>query len=149
MSRLSYLVTITGREEIANVRGFPIYVVTDVALTPCTTHTEANDAIRHTASQLRRAAVDKAPAGAGSDTESEADAASIRGRDDVSDDPGVISETEDSSKSGDQHIRSSSVAEDVFQRKGSYGRFAQQWFGNKGWIMGQQRNVGMSRTEQV
>jgi len=149
VSRLSYLVTITGREEIANVRGFPIYVVTDVALTPCTTHTEANDAIRHTASQLRRAAVDKAPAGAGSDTESEADAASIRGRDDVSDDPGVISETEDSSKSGDQHIRSSSVAEDVFQRKGSYGRFAQQWFGNKGWIMGQQRNVGMSRTEQV
>lgn len=149
MSRLSYLVTITGREEIANVRGFPIYVVTDVALTPCTSHTEANDAIRHTALQLRRAAVDKAPASADSDTESEVDAASIRGRDDVSDDPGVISETEESGKGVDRHIRSSSVAEDVFQRKGSYGRFAQQWFGNKGWIMGQQRNVGMSRTEQV
>ncbi|KAH7026191.1 SacI homology domain-containing protein [Microdochium trichocladiopsis] len=149
VSRLSYLITITGREEIANVRGFPIYVVTDVALTPCTSQNEASDAIRHTASQLRRAAADKASTGADSDTDSEVDAASARGRDDVSDDPGVFSDTEDAGKSDDRHIRTSSVAEDVFQRKGSYGRFAQKWFSNKGWMMGQQRNPGVTRTEQV
>ncbi|KXJ91076.1 SacI homology domain-domain-containing protein [Microdochium bolleyi] len=149
VSRLSYLITITGREEIANVRGFPIYVVTDVALTPCTSQEEANDAIRHTASQLRRAAADKAPIGVDSDGESEVDTASVHGNDDVSDDPGVASEGEGDLKPGDKHIRtSSSVAEDVFQRRGSYGRFASKWFSNKGWMMGQKGSLGMSSTER-
>lgn len=29
-------------------------------------------------------------------------------------------------------------------KKGAYGRFAQKWFSDKGWTMGQKRNMGMS-----
>ncbi|KAL7623030.1 hypothetical protein AAE478_006709 [Parahypoxylon ruwenzoriense] len=150
VSRLSYLITITGRQQIAQVRGFPVYVVTDVALTPCTTRNEAKSAIANTATKLRRASADRLVED--SDTESEAEVASVAGGDDV-EDPGTLSDREapanvDAPEIGGER---SSIAEDVIKRRGGYGRFAQRWFSRKGWLMDQKRNLGMSSvgTEQA
>ena len=38
----------------------------------------------------------------------------------------------------------SSVAEDVIERKGQYGRFAESWFSKKGWTTEKRRTQGMS-----
>lgn len=156
VSRLSYLVTITGRQQVAQVRGYPVYVVTDVALTPCTSQAEAESAVRHTSIQLRRAAnardnTDTDDELTGSDTE--ADVASLLGHDeadDVQSDRGSftdnrirgIGERQDED-AGEREGRSS-IAEDVIQRKGSYGRFAERWFSHRGWVQDQKRNMGMS-----
>lgn len=149
VSRLSYLITITGRQHVAQVRGFPVYVVTDVALTPCAGQNEAESAVANTAAKLRRASAEKL--GDESDTESEIDGPSVSGADDT-EDPGALSDR-DTSGSGDapdpgaSGERGSSIAEDVIKRRGSYGRFAQRWFSGKGWMMDQKRNLGLSSVE--
>lgn len=53
MSKLSYLVTITRRQQVAQIFGFPIYVVTDVAVTPCHSRADAEESIKRTAIHLR------------------------------------------------------------------------------------------------
>lgn len=45
---------------------------------------------------------------------------------------------------GQQGDRRTSVAEDVMQRKGVYGRFADRWFSKKGWKADKRRAQGMS-----
>ncbi|OTB06992.1 hypothetical protein M426DRAFT_318356 [Hypoxylon sp. CI-4A] len=143
VSRLSYLITITGRQQVAQVRGFPVYVVTDVALTPCTNQSEAESAIANTANKLRSASAEKYVDD--SDSESETEAPSISGGDDA-EDPGGLSDRESSANQyvSDPSGRRSSIAEDVIKRRGSYGRFAQRWFSRKGWMMDQKRNMGLS-----
>ncbi|KAI1081137.1 SacI homology domain-containing protein [Whalleya microplaca] len=142
--RLSYLVTVTGRQQVAQVRGSPVYVVTDVAFTPCTSQSEAETAIAHTAVHLRRASAERQLVDESDDTESsEVEAPSVA--DGGDDDPGAQSDPgsrdeRDSTGGG----RRSSIAEDVIKRRGSYGRFAQRWFSNKGWMMDQKRNLGLS-----
>jgi len=42
-----------------------------------------------------------------------------------------------------------SVAEDVMQRKGVYGRFAEKWFSKKGWKTDKMRMQGMSSDEDL
>ncbi|KAI0473097.1 SacI homology domain-containing protein [Xylariaceae sp. FL0804] len=155
VSRLSYLITITGRQQVAQVRGFPVYVVTDVALTPCTTQAEAETAVAHTATKLRQAASAAAAALVedNSDTESEADTASVAGRDDVADndsdrDPETPRQENRGAPETLGEEPSSSVAEDVFKRRGSYGRFTERWFSRKGWMMDQKRNLAMARNER-
>ncbi|KAI1497114.1 SacI homology domain-containing protein [Biscogniauxia marginata] len=144
VSRLSYLITITGRQQVAQIRGFPVYVVTDVALTPCTSQSDAETAITHTAIQLRRASAEKIVEESG--TESEIEAPSIAAGEDA-DDPGSHSDGEHLAYGNDVPEPAgerSSIAEDVIRRRGSYGRFAQRWFSNKGWMMDQKRNLGLS-----
>ncbi|KAL2143692.1 hypothetical protein VTI28DRAFT_10122 [Corynascus sepedonium] len=48
----SYLISITRRQQVASVRGLPVYVVTEVALTPCTSQHEAAQAVAKTAASL-------------------------------------------------------------------------------------------------
>ncbi|KAI1465971.1 SacI homology domain-containing protein [Daldinia caldariorum] len=147
VSRLSYLITITGRQQVAQVRGFPVYVVTDVALTPCTSRSEAESAIANTATKLRSASGEKAVED--SDSESEVDTRSVTGGDDDAEDPGALSDREsiddkDTSGAGGEK---STIAQDVIKRRGTYGRFAQRWFSRKGWMMDQKRNLGMTSVE--
>ncbi|KAJ3484660.1 hypothetical protein NLG97_g7001 [Lecanicillium saksenae] len=136
VSRLSYLVTITKRKQVAQVFGFPIYVVTGVAVTPCTSQTDASASIRRTVRWL-----DDRPSTADQDAESSDE--------DVELPAATADEIDDgSSDIGDNDLASSrsSVAEDVFRRKGSYGRFAQRWFSAKGWTLDQRRTLGLSNT---
>ena len=43
----------------------------------------------------------------------------------------------------------SSVAEDVMQKKGVYGRFADRWFSRKGWSTESRRTQGLSSEEDL
>lgn len=135
MSRLSYLVSITKREEVAQCFGFPVYVVTEVAVTPCCSKTDAAASVGKTSQDLRK----PRPQSPSDESDISDDEPEATG--DLSDDLDDIV-IED----GDTQPRSprSSIAEDVFRRRGSYGRFAQQWFSRGGWTQEQKRSLGMS-----
>ncbi|GAP91191.1 putative syja_n domain-containing protein [Rosellinia necatrix] len=141
VARLSYLITITGRQQVAQVRGYPVYVVTDVAVTPCANRNEAESAIDHTALKLRRALAEKLPEEV-SDSESEVEALPSAAGTEDTDDPGAQSDREipQARESGEQR----SIAQDVFKKNGNYGRFAQKWFSNKGWMANRRQNLGLS-----
>ncbi|KAG7120248.1 AP-2 complex subunit mu like protein [Verticillium longisporum] len=53
LSKLNFLITITRRHQVAQILGFPIYVVTEVAITPCASRQEAEDAVHRTSMQLQ------------------------------------------------------------------------------------------------
>ncbi|KHN93789.1 SacI domain protein [Metarhizium album ARSEF 1941] len=134
VSRLSYLITITRRQQVAQVFGFPIYLVTGVAITPCNTKQEADESIHTTASLLKEHAPSDGNEGSGSSDEDGGHP--WPPLDEVED---AISEDRaptDSSRS--------SVMEDIMRRRGSYGRFAQRWFSSIGWTIDQRRSLGLS-----
>ncbi|GAO14682.1 uncharacterized protein UV8b_04633 [Ustilaginoidea virens] len=135
VSRLSYLVTITRREQVAQIFGFPIYVVAGVAITPCSSKHEANESIRRTSKLLQENASpvlhDELES---SDEDPEVSLAPLE-------------EVEDVVAQGDVAPLGSprsSVAEDVIRRRGSYGRFAKRWFSKSGWTVDQRRSLGLS-----
>ncbi|KAG8417280.1 hypothetical protein J3459_012436 [Metarhizium acridum] len=108
VSRLSYLITITRRQQVAQIFGFPIYVVTGVAITPCNTKQEADESIRRTASLLRK----QTPNGEVDDSESSDE--------DVESPQSPIDEVEDTISEEDKtrpDSSRSSVVEDVMRRR--------------------------------
>ncbi|KAI0206865.1 SacI homology domain-containing protein [Astrocystis sublimbata] len=142
VARLSYLVSITGRQQVALIRGHPVYVVTDVALTPCTNQHEAETAIGHTVLKLSRASTEKL-ADEGSDTASEPDAPPAATGAEDADDPGAQSDRDTPQPLGDPGARKG-IAQDVFRKSGSYGRIAQKWFSNKAWMANRRQSLGLS-----
>jgi hypothetical protein len=148
VSKSSFLVSITRRQQVAQIQGKPIYVVTEVAVTPLGSKAEAESSISHTQTSLQKKAVD------GHETEesdSDEDSADISWAisDDVEDDDEAVASVTAAlaSPTGSEHKRSSSIAEDVLTRKGGYGRFASKWFSKRGWTVDQRRNLGMSIQE--
>ncbi|KAF4996856.1 hypothetical protein FGRMN_4242 [Fusarium graminum] len=139
VSKLSYLVTITRRQQVAQICGHPIYVVTEVAITPCTSKTGAEESVRRTSDHLSRQARDS---GNESDSSEEEVEVPQRTSDEVED---AIVDDEDA-RPGSARSR---VAEDVIRRRGSYGRFAQRWFSRSGWTLDQKRNMGLSNSQRV
>ncbi|KAF5580764.1 phosphatidylinositide phosphatase SAC2 [Fusarium subglutinans] len=138
-SKLNYLVTITRRQQVAQICGHPIYVVTEVALTPCTSKVSAEESIRRTSGHLSRQAQDSENESDSSDEDVELPS---RTSDEVED---AVVEDEDA-RPGSARSR---VAEDVIRRRGSYGRFAQRWFSRSGWTLDQKRNMGLSNSSSV
>lgn len=139
VSSLSYLVTITRRQQVAQVFGYPVYVVTDVAVTPCSSKTDAVKSIKKTAVQLRT----KGPHSLSEEGESSDEEVELPSG------VGTVDEVdEEAIEDGDARPDSarSSVAEDVIRRRGSYGRFAQRWFSKSGWTLDQKRTMGMSNS---
>ncbi|TWU72216.1 hypothetical protein ED733_003148 [Metarhizium rileyi] len=135
VSKLSYLITITRRQQVAQIFGFPVYVVTGVAITPCNTKQEADESVHMMANLLKRQVPNEEKEDAESSDE------------DVESSHTPLGEVEDAvgeqGKSRPDSSRSS-VAEDVMRRRGSYGRFAQRWFSKSGWTMDQRRSLGLS-----
>ncbi|KXH25089.1 hypothetical protein CSIM01_13005 [Colletotrichum simmondsii] len=136
VSRLSYLITITRRQQVAQICGFPIYVVTEVAITPCASQQEAGEAIAKTALELQDRTTDKDANDSDSDDYIELPASG-----DEVEDPAQEAKA-DSDK--DLETVKSTVAKDVIGRRGSYGRFAQTWFSKSGWTQDQKRSAGWS-----
>ncbi|QPG96571.1 hypothetical protein C2857_004618 [Epichloe festucae Fl1] len=135
VSKLSYLITITRRQQVAQILGFPIYVVTGVAITPCSTKQEADESIRRTAALLQKQI--------SNDSNDDAESSD----EDVEIHRAGIDEVEDAVVDEDGACPTSprsSVVEDVMRRRGSYGRFAQRWFSKSGWTMDQRRSLGLS-----
>ncbi|KAF6818026.1 Syja N domain-containing protein [Colletotrichum sojae] len=134
VSRLSYLITIIKRQQVAQICGFPIYVVTEVAVTPCSSQKEASEAIAQTALELDNTKTDKDAEDSDSDSFVELPASG-----DEVEDP-----SPESKSSGAEPVKST-VAKDVIGRRGSYGRFAQRWLSRSG-PHDQKRNAGWSGT---
>ncbi|CAM1500962.1 Fc.00g101240.m01.CDS01 [Cosmosporella sp. VM-42] len=139
ISRLSYLITITRRQQVAQVCGFPIYVVTEVAVTPCSTQSAAEQSIQKTYIHLSRQARDLSEESDSSEEEVELPS---KASDEVED---AIVDDEDARPDSAR----SSVVEDVIRRRGSYGRFAQRWFSRSGWTQDQKRTMGLSNSQIV
>ncbi|KAM7223276.1 SacI homology domain containing protein [Rhypophila decipiens] len=141
----SYLVSITRRQQVAQIRGLPIYVVTEVAITPCSSYEDASEAVTKTAIALRTRSSEQS----GDESSDEDEILPVGSGDEVGDDSAdPEGEPEWSSNAATNTSPRSSIAEDVISRKGSYGRFAQRWFSKSGWTMDQKRNMGLS-TEQL
>jgi hypothetical protein len=142
LSKSSFLISITRRQQVAQIQGKPIYVITEVALTPLHSKVEAEQSIARTRASLQKRKVD-GHAMDESDTEDDEGELSTGANDDVEDEH-VETPAEQGPLSPLEHKRTSRVAEDVMARKGGYGRFARNWFSRKGWTVGQRRNLGMS-----
>ncbi|KUI58544.1 Phosphatidylinositide phosphatase SAC2 [Cytospora mali] len=143
VSRFSYLVSITRRQQVAVIRGSPVYVITEVALTPCSSYHDASESVAKTAAQLHNKAFGET-AGDETDTdigEDDIETASVK-TDEVPTDDEKQDTAEGSKRSA------TTFAKDVMSRHGSYGRFAQRWFSNSGWTLEQKRNMGLSQSEE-
>ncbi|WYZ41375.1 hypothetical protein EsH8_V_000270 [Colletotrichum jinshuiense] len=138
VSRLSYLITITRRQQVAQICGFPIYVVTEVAVTPCASQKEAGEAIAKTALELQDRETDKDAEDSDSD-----DYVELPVSGDEVEDP--AQEAKSDNDKGPEAVKST-VAKDVIGRRGSYGRFARTWFSKSGWTQDQKRTTGWSGT---
>ena len=141
VSKSSFLITIVRRQQVAQIQGKAVYCITDVALTPLSSKTEAERSIANTKALLHRRDGDLSMDE--SDTDGEEASIPTRISDDVEDD----SLPPSSALTSQPHRRTTSVAEDVIARKGGYGRFAQKWFSKKGWTADQRRNLGMTSAE--
>ena len=144
----SFLITICGREQVAQVRGKPIYKITDVALVPLASQSEADAVVTSTREHLHRHSkarhVDD-----DTDTESEDEAPSVTDSlvEDGAHTPTEVKDPLTGQKGpADRHT---SVAEDVIQKKGVYGRFANKWFSRKGWSTDSRRTQGLSSEEDL
>ena len=149
VSPLTYLVAISKRQQVAQIRGCPIYAITDVAFIPTTSQSEARNAIQRTKEQL----------GGGKGTletlhsESELSDGDDEGETHVHHhDDNASVEMDDSPtstghlqhESGSNGDKKTTVAEDVMGRKGQYGMFAERWFSKKGWTAERRKSQGMS-----
>ncbi|KAK7517557.1 SacI homology domain-containing protein [Phyllosticta citriasiana] len=150
IARSSFLLSITGRELVAQIRGKPIYVVTDVALIPLASQSEAHEAIKQAQDAVKRR---RRLPDSDEDTESESETDTDTSSDHISVDeslPGTLPpEAEKDATAANAPDRKTSVAQDVIGRKGLYGRFAQRWFSKKGWSSEATRMQGMSSEEDV
>ena len=137
---VSYLITIVQREQVAQVRGCPIYVITDVALIPLSSLPEAQKAINQAKESLEKSGQHRVPS---PDSESSETVEIDEAGQHVGDEQILLGSSGLSAKEDTSAARpsisargTSSVAEDVIERKGQYGRFAERWFSKKGWRRG-------------
>lgn len=145
-----FLISISGRQQVAQIRGRPVFKVTDVALIPLSSQAEAEQAIASAKEHIQRHAQDRAMEDASSESESEDDdtVSAIDSLDGtgtaLEGDANVVSAGQKSASE-----RRTSVAQDVIHNKGLYGRFADKWFSKKGWSAESRRNQGMSSEEDL
>ncbi|KAL2006781.1 hypothetical protein VTN00DRAFT_9449 [Thermoascus crustaceus] len=129
----SFLISITQRQQVAQILGKPIYAVTGVAIIPLSSQADANRAIKQAREHLSRDATgteetaSETDESSGSETEeSESDA-----RSDISEsqEPGAPTSPDRATL----RSKGGSIAEDVIGRKGRFGRFSANWLSRKGW----------------
>ncbi|KAL8943160.1 MAG: hypothetical protein Q9211_001089 [Gyalolechia sp. 1 TL-2023] len=143
----SYLVSILGREQVAQVHGSPIYVITSVALVPLTSQSEAKRAIEQAKKEIQvesdNPALDDIV-----DDDSSAGEGSHNSDGHISDDSLKASKPlkppYDTARRKSQEEGNEGVAQDVIGKRGQYGRFAERWFSRKGWTSERRRVQGMS-----
>jgi len=143
------LISISDREQVALIRGKPIYKITNVALIPLSSQADADKAIVATRDHLKRR--NRAPGLDDEDTDSESEDGAPSVTDSIVEDsssaPSEVKDTVTGQKG--TAAQKTSVAEDVIQRKGVYGRFADKWFSRKGWNADNRRLQGLSSEENL
>ncbi|KAL9118444.1 MAG: hypothetical protein Q9187_005009 [Circinaria calcarea] len=146
----SYLISISSRKQAAVIFGKPVYVITDVALIPLSSQSDATTIIEQTKAALKKgqSAAHKGDEVAGNHTSDDEEYHAVHTNTAEDDDP-TVPVTPDS-RDGQPHEgqeakeADSSVAVDVIGRQGQYGRFAERWFSRKGWAVDKRRNLGLS-----
>ncbi|KAL8715527.1 MAG: hypothetical protein Q9220_000863 [cf. Caloplaca sp. 1 TL-2023] len=142
----SYLISILRREQVAQIRGSPVYIITSVALIPLSSQSEAEKAIERTKKEAQRESGDQ-DAERLQDIDSSADEGAYHSDGNITDDGPKESNTlippHGSSRRQSQE-ESDSIAQDVISKRGQYGRFAERWFSRKGWTSERRRAQGMS-----
>ena len=146
----SFLVSISRREQVAQIRGKPIYSISEVALIPLSSQSDAERAIvRARDSQQRHTKTGEI----GEDFQSESDVSEDEREDNISlpEEPSAPSSppNERIDSTLNSLARKTSIAEDVIHKKGLYGRFAQKWFSRGGWATDSRRTQGMSSEEDL
>lgn len=125
---------------MAQIFGKPVYVVTDVALVPLSSQSDANKAISASIASKSRSSNDSA-ADSDSDLSDTSDhdyaQCEIEPHDAEPQTP-----LDDGRPEQQRSSSSTSIARDVIANRGQYGRFASQWFSRQGW--GVSRNVNSS-----
>lgn len=151
LAPVSYLIAILRREQVAQIRGIPIFVITDVVLIPLSSQTEAKKAIDQAKEFSKKGGQPEFPGDSDISDDEEVHAEDVH----IEKDNEVSSVNTDSPTSDEgSGIRpvgpqrsTSNVVEDVISRKGQYGRFAERWFSRKGWSTDKRRSQGMSTDE--
>ncbi|KAJ4360379.1 uncharacterized protein N0V89_000941 [Didymosphaeria variabile] len=145
-----FLISICDREQVAQIRGKPIYKITDVALIPLASQADADKAIVSAREHVQRHRKAQGLGEDDYDSESdEEDAPTVT--DSLEEEPPAPPTEVKDPVTGQEGPadRRTSVAEDVMQRKGVYGRFADKWFSKKGWKSDKRRTQGLSSTEDL
>ncbi|KAF2653050.1 hypothetical protein K491DRAFT_695024 [Lophiostoma macrostomum CBS 122681] len=144
-----FLISICGREQVAQVRGKPIYKIIDVALIPLSSQADADKAIVSAREHLKRQNKTRADGADDTDSDSEDEAPSVT--DSLEEEVAPPSEEVKDPVTGQKGPvdAKTSVAEDVMHKKGMYGRFANKWFSKKGWSADSRRVQGLSSEEDL
>ena len=137
----SYLVAISKREQVAQIRGKPIYVITNVALIPLASQSEAQHAIQHAKTTLKSNKPESL------DTSDDEDDSGSTVDDEHDDNASVEMPDEPLNVPKGSVNKATTVVADVIKNKCQYGRFAQQWFSKGGWKSDGIRKQGMSASE--
>ena len=137
---------------MAQIRGAPVYVITDIVLIPVSSQVEATKIIKEAKESLKKGPA--ASDGASSDSELYDDevskTAGVTSSVYEHTSPATASPVEDTpteARPAALGRSSSNVALDVIGRQGQYGRFAERWFSKKGWSVERRRAQGMSVDE--
>ncbi|PGH03616.1 hypothetical protein AJ79_07305 [Helicocarpus griseus UAMH5409] len=144
VASFSFLISITQRQQVAQILGKPIFVVTGVAIIPLSSQAEAAKAITqaqaHLSANKSEHTQDDVEAKS-SDSESEIYAG--RSSDDHELEDAGSPDREIYPPSYSRGRSDSTIAEDVFEKQGRYGRFASRWFSKNGWAREKRRSQGM------
>lgn len=140
--------SINAREQVAHVHDRPIYSISDIALIPLSSQTDAEQAITRARQTQRKREISSIHDDSSSD-ESDSDVRGIFSPDDAGSLPTTPPPEEDDSHKDLGQKRKTSVAEDVISRKGMYGRFTDRWFSKKGWNTDAKRNQGINSEEDL
>jgi hypothetical protein len=143
LASASFLVSISKRNQVAQVKGRPIYLVTDVALIPLSSQSDADAAITQARNRLKQNFRPDDSDESDSDLFSEEEL-SQSAVDDEPESPKREIPSPPTQNSAADHARRTSIAEDVIGKQGKYGRFAERWFSRRGWSAQGRRMQGMS-----
>ncbi|TLD06792.1 hypothetical protein E2P81_ATG10394, partial [Venturia nashicola] len=138
-----YLISITQREQVANIRGKPIYSIKDVILIPLSSQADAESAILGANTALKQGKQTSAEDTEESDIEDDAETGSVN--DETPDRAAEALQAPDSTVLK----KSTTFVKDVVQDKGRYGRFANRWFSKSGWAASGRKRQGMSEEEKL
>jgi hypothetical protein len=107
---------------VAQIFGKPVYVVTDVAFLPLSSQREASKSITAAVESANARDLTADSDFSDSDTEEVA-----QGRDEAGTSPS------DDDRGHQRERGGTNIAQDVFAKRGQFGKFASQWFSRQGW----------------
>ncbi|KAL3467513.1 SacI homology domain-containing protein [Aspergillus heterothallicus] len=123
----SFLITITQRQQVAQIHGKPIYTITNVAVIPTSSHADASRAISQAKENILQGE-DNDDTDTASETTDVSDTETEDGEADVSTAP--TSPVREKSHARTDSI-SSNVTETVMGKRPRFGRFAANWLSRK------------------